>query len=371
MKASSAPRRKRRGAGMGDRDFLNLAAKGKDAWNEWRRDPANTNVPVTFAGVDFSVPPRDQINFEGFEFGDRADFSGCKWRGVKLRGIGANTKAFWVGRAYFVGAAFGCEADFAGAVFGDSASFAGAAFDIRAIFIGAAFGYDARFDGASFNEATFAGAAFGMGASFADARFKGRIYFTGQTKEHWGTNVLPNVDKNEEVQIKLKKRHEDSWKLRRSGPDHFLDISFVSARFDGEAVFHGRSFERDADFTQARFYSPPEFDVATKDARIDFTSVHIGFVPPGHLLHWTSDAKVPFRLRALRKIADETTNHDFERDLYIEERKAERGVRWRLLLDELKKAPDELKKKGIIYLTPLAQAIIRQSPDSRDHAIFI
>jgi hypothetical protein len=32
------------------------------------------------------------------------------------------------------------------------------------------------------------------------------------------------------------------------------------------------------------------------------------------------------RLRALRKLADETGNHDLERDLYIEERKAERGI---------------------------------------------
>jgi hypothetical protein len=41
---------------------------------------------------------------------------------------------------------------------------------------------------------------------------------------------------------------------------------------------------------------------------------------------WTSDSKIPIRLRALRKIAEETKNHDLERDLYIEERKAERGV---------------------------------------------
>ena len=38
-----------------DQDFfLALAAKGKDAWNAWRRDPANEMVPVTFAGIDFS-----------------------------------------------------------------------------------------------------------------------------------------------------------------------------------------------------------------------------------------------------------------------------------------------------------------------------
>gem|GEM_PF-4568779 len=32
--------------------FLALAAKGKEAWNAWRRDPANKGVYVTFKGVD-------------------------------------------------------------------------------------------------------------------------------------------------------------------------------------------------------------------------------------------------------------------------------------------------------------------------------
>ena len=44
-------------------------------------------------------------------------------------------------------------------------------------------------------------------------------------------------------------------------------------------------------------------------------------------------------MRALRKIAEETKNHDLERDLYIEERKAERGVYWRQRREELKKVP--------------------------------
>jgi hypothetical protein len=45
--------------------FLDLAAKGEDAWNAWR-DTANKDVPVTFAGVD---APSDEINFAGFNFG--------------------------------------------------------------------------------------------------------------------------------------------------------------------------------------------------------------------------------------------------------------------------------------------------------------
>jgi hypothetical protein len=44
-------------------------------------------------------------------------------------------------------------------------------------------------------------------------------------------------------------------------------------------------------------------------------------------------------LRGLRKIAEDTKNHDLERDLYIEERKAERGVYVTQLIEELKKAP--------------------------------
>jgi hypothetical protein len=105
-----------------------------------------------------------------------------------------------------------------------------------------------------------------------------------------------------------------------SGPDRFLTISFLRARFYGEAIFSGRTFEEAAEFTEARFCYPPDFDAATNAARIDFTGANIGFVPPGRRLHWTSDTKVPLRLRTFRKIADDTKNHNLERDLYIEER---------------------------------------------------
>ncbi len=63
-------------------------------------------------------------------------------------------------------------------------------------------------------------------------------------------------------------------------------------------IFSGRTFEEAAEFTEARFCYPPDFDAATNAARIDFTSANIGFVPPGRRLHWTSDTKVPLRLRA-------------------------------------------------------------------------
>jgi hypothetical protein len=174
-------------------------------------------------------------------------------------------------------------ASFKRATFGNDASFWHAAFANRAIFYQTVFGGDASFEGAFFDsDASFDSVFFRSHASFASATFG-------------------------------------------SGPDRLLTISFEGARFDGKAVFSRRSFEGDADFTNARFYRPPDFDPASKDARIDFTGAHIGFVRPGRI-HWTCETKVPLRLRALRKIAEETKNHDLERDLYVEERKAERGV---------------------------------------------
>jgi hypothetical protein len=124
--------------------FLDLAAHGKDAWNAWRRDPANKNVRVTFKNVQFSQAPRDEIDFSRFEFGNGADFSGCKWRGVGLEELESTerTEAFMPGCAFFTSALFGNQANFANAEFG--------------------------------GEANFLRAAFGEGANFADAEFPGR-----------------------------------------------------------------------------------------------------------------------------------------------------------------------------------------------------
>jgi hypothetical protein len=145
------------------------------------------------------------------------------------------------------------------------------------------------------------------------------------------------VHENADARTSLEKRYKES------GSDRFLTISFANAHFgidahlEGAAIFSGRSFEHIADFTNARFYSPPIFDNVTNATRIDFTGAHIGFVTPGKFA-WTDRSEVTLRLRALRKIAEETKNHDFERDLYIEERKAERGVYQRQLLEQLEKA---------------------------------
>ena len=122
-----------------------------------------------------------------------------------------------------------------------------------------------------------------------------------------------------------------------SAPDRFGRISFESARFDDDAIFSDRFFERATNFTNARFYRPPDFDGVAKAGKIDFTGARVGFVPAGKWFHWTENSRIPVHLRGFRKIAEETKNHDLERDLYVEERKAERGAYRRQLIKGLEK----------------------------------
>jgi uncharacterized protein YjbI with pentapeptide repeats len=282
--------------------FLELAAKGKDEWSRWQNDPANEDVRVTFAGCDFCEEPTNQINFEGFAFRDDADFSGCKWRSIGEGTIQNGPQSPKLGQANFVGAQFAGRANFTGANFGSQANFASANFADCARFTDAEFRNEVTFSGATFGaKANFEGTAFRDAALFDQTHFQGAVTF------------------------------------KRTRID-FLTVVFAHARFDGEAVFSGQSFEQSGDFTSARFYSPPDFDAVRNPARIDFTGADIAFVRPGRL-HWTCQSRIPVRLRALRKIAEESKNHDLERDLYIEERKAERGVYLRQRWEELKMAP--------------------------------
>lgn len=164
--------------------FLSLAAKGKEAWNAWRRDPVNQHESVDFAGVDFSKAPLDTIDFAGFEFGHWVDFSHCVWRGVPWQfggdwqagygfGIRFDPKAFTAGRANFIGAKFGPSAFFIDAAFGDEAFFDQSSFDAHPSFAYATFGDGASFTGADFGSWTsFHYTTFGDGANFNGTTFE-------------------------------------------------------------------------------------------------------------------------------------------------------------------------------------------------------
>jgi hypothetical protein len=114
--------------------------------------------------------------------------------------------------------------------------------------------------------ASFAGAAFGAEADFASAAFdadfrrvifKNSVDFTGVPKERWISNLdelLRGI--GEEGRVALKKWHEESRTREGSAPDRFLRISFANARFDDVAIFSGRTFDRPADFINARRCCP-------------------------------------------------------------------------------------------------------------------
>jgi hypothetical protein len=350
--------------------FLGLAAKGKDEWNKWRRDPANKDVRVTFLGIDFSEGTNDQISFGGFEFGDEANFSNCKWRGAK----GTGGECFLPGRAYFECAKFGDGSNFTRAAFGSLAYFGHAKFGHLAIFSGAAFGSLANFsaavfgEGANFDEtsfgvlATFVGTNFGVGADFSGAAFARMARFS-QAGFHRAANftgttfadhtTFDSVSFSEDANFTGAAFGEETSFLgtffctakfdntRFDGnvafaDGRFLNVSFSNARFGGDANFSGRQFGL-ADFTGAHFYHPPNFNNVIGASQIDFTGAHVAFVPAGKWVNWTENSRIPVRLRAFRKIAEETKNHDLERDLYIEERKAERGVYWRQWWEALRR----------------------------------
>jgi hypothetical protein len=326
--------------------FLDLAAKGKDEWNAWRRDPANKGVPVTLAGIDFSEA-RDGIDFSGFDFGDEADFSGCRGqRRVFFDranfGLGANfCRARFGHRGYFRATTFGHFANFSKAVFSDVAKFTCATFGDGTFGSSSNLGTSANFSGARFATLVdFSCATFNPMATFEGAIFQGLADFSGLSEDLFAEKLERSLGPTPQktARKELDERHRNSWKQHGCRPDCFLTISFADVRFDYEAIFAGRSFEQTADFTRARFCSPPNFDGATNLGRIDFTGAHIGFAPRGKLLNWTGDSVIPVRLRTLRKLAEETKNHDLERDLSIEERKAERGVYLHQRWEGLKKA---------------------------------
>ena len=272
----------------------------------------------------FSATFGDYARFTGATFGDNANFAA----------------AIFGKQARFIGAIFGDQADFTNATFGDDANFTAATFGDRSVFISTIFG----------DWADFSGASFGTWLSFTKASLRGRARFEGWSVEQQAKHLEQysgGVDKKE--QGSRKTQHADS------RPSRFQGVHFDGATFYDTVSFCHRSFDGPANFTDTRFYRPPDIDGAANVGRVDLTGATIQFVPPTWPWwkpHWTDDPANVVRLRAIRKIAEETKNHDFERDLYIEERKAERGVIWSRLWPQTKAAAKRLTIASLVLVRP-------------------
>jgi uncharacterized protein YjbI with pentapeptide repeats len=286
---------------MANPEHLELARLGRDAWNKWRR--RHPQAPADFARADFTLPENRKISFAGFELGAKADFSHCLFGGADHRAVAARDLSpyapevaeFLSGGAWFYGARFA-----------DGASFAGARFEGVALFQGASFGRDARFDGAAFlDEANFVGAQFRAGASFAGTVFAKLMQFE---RARFGAGA--------------------SFAGAAAPADAFPELVLRHARFGGAASFAARRFLARADLSYAAFDLPPDFAGTGGRERLDFQGTRFrlraGFVPG-----WTADSTTLARVRLLRGVAREAHAADAERDLFVLERKAERGVAWR------------------------------------------
>lgn len=199
--------------------------------------------------------------------GEPADFSGVNFTELK-------------NHISFEGFELGDGAIFQSATFGDlprqwqtgqptagGAVFNGAKFGNEASFEHAKFGKYANFNGTIFgNNARFDNATFGDGTSFDNARFGSGVRFDGA--EFKGT------------------------------------VGFVHTRFDQPPNFIGIKTPEYSSFVGTEFWCEKE------------------------ILRWTTDWRIVTNLRHLRGIANKIYATDAERDLFIMEREAERGVLW-------------------------------------------
>ncbi|MBF0269492.1 MAG: pentapeptide repeat-containing protein [Alphaproteobacteria bacterium] len=284
--------------------YLKLIRLGVPTWNKWIKgelteeeaadlaeklaptpvptpptrgeNEVDTTNPVNFSGVQFIQP--GPPNFSGACMGNRANFEGTHFfSGANFRkanfGIGAN----------FNRAEFGLKADFSDAVFG-----------MFAEFISARFGNEATFESVKFNsDVSFQGAGFYYAAQFKNANFITRVDFNGAV---------------------------------------FLHSDFSACKFKRFAIF-----------TNAIFHEPPEFDGWEGAEKADWIGASFKIFGPRPKYMWFEMNKLadgwagnvvnyPTRLRRLRKIMEEANAHDVAHDLFVLERKSERGVKieaWR------------------------------------------
>lgn len=312
---------------------------------------------IDFSGFVFATRRRDEMRFRSSNdlqierdaavlfrranFGDWADFKGAKFGDL----------------ACFDGATFGMCADFDGATFRDRASFDGATFGggerfpgvtfgRKASFYGATLGAFARFDGAVFGDwstfagatfrhlARFEGATFGDWTTFENAVFGPAASFDGQTKDVAKQTFSQLLDRvygqaASEVRTRALARWEQA-----ATPDRLRSFSFSRARFLGACSFRNRTFTSSANFSGATFHDTPEFAGGDGFGHLDLSEISLSFSGRRwwYLRNWTTRSDIDAGLRRLRKIAKDVEAHDLERDLFVLERQAQRGIQFRHLV---------------------------------------
>lgn len=304
--------------------FINLAKQGKDAWNNWiSNNQATYNETsrkwenaVNFSNINFSqyFPDRDEINFSGFNFGNGANFTGCSFIG-KI--------------CLFVDSHFGQDTNLTNVNFGESVLFNGTQLSGKVDFSNSTFNIcqfasssshstrfadEVLFKNVEFksNSTHFDNCHFDNSSIFKNIKFENSISFISTYFGRGCSFIACTFEKDINIQ----------------GNSGSKLPSFIFCEFKGNTNFSERSF--DTDFKGSVFYVLPNFP---KDGRhiekLDLTNVTFKIrnkIKCLNFFEYTTDSKILLKLRELRATAEITKNHDLERDLYLEERKAERGI---------------------------------------------
>lgn len=115
----------------------------------------------------------------------------------------------------------------------------------------------------------------------------------------------------------------------------FGDVDFSYSKFYGITKFSNRHFGRSANFSKVIFKIPPDFSGSTGFGNFDLSGCRVTFDYGESVIcpSWTAESRIVVRIREFRSSVELVGNQDFAADLFIEERKAERGVVWHHLSD--------------------------------------
>ena len=276
-----------------------------------------------------------ELNFDSAEFKNDASFEDCKigfmssFRDSKFSGHASFKSSEFASNIVFKSAVFCLGADFSGTAFGAAFDFSDASFRQGASFARAQFGDAGKFDRAYFlQDADYGRAVVGSGVSFKDSRFFGSASFHGAELRERVSFENCSFDGTADFEAV---RTDGS--VQRGAT--FFTIDFARADFAATASFCNRDFQGAVNFSGSRFGEPPDFRSTMHRENLDWTGVRFTLGGRSRLFArllkfsgWTTNSETVTRLRRLRGIAKEIHSVDAERDLFILERKAERGVLW-------------------------------------------
>lgn len=313
----------------------------RERWNAWRSDPANSEIRVNFGEVDFRNDRNKYIRFDGFYFGDYANFALC---------------------------IFSDNSNFANCIFGINARFFESIFTSASIFTHSIFGEDPRFDKVIFQRevdfsfvefqkvASFWGSVFLRGVVFRKTNILGHILFLdsifvmkvefyeckigafsmGGSARHWmsdydGSAYLgANIDNIHKIRGDVGV----SFKEKFVSPYDFSNFHFYNCEI-GTFSIVDRKISWFSSISSCKFANPPIFERVTGIHLLDFSDFSLFKTQSQmQIISGVGGVRYIVQLRAFRSQVEGTRNYDLERDLYIEERKAERGIYARRYRDQ-------------------------------------